>query len=61
MSSFAGCLELAIISDEQSLPSVQAKAIRRRAMDILRDCAGIPAQYNPKLADEPSACEVKTR
>ena len=61
ISSFAGCLELAIVSDEQSLPPVQAKAIRRRAMDILRDCAGIPAQYQSGLADESSACEVKTR
>jgi Condensation domain len=61
ISSFAGCLELAIVSDEQSLPPVQAKAIRRRAMDILRDCAGIPTQYQSGLADEPSACEAKTR
>jgi hypothetical protein len=61
ISSFAGCLELAIVSDEQSLPPVQAKAIRRRAMDILRDCAGIPTQYQSGLAEEPSACEAKTR
>jgi hypothetical protein len=61
ISSFAGCLELAIVSDEQSLPPGQARAIRRRAMDILRDCAGIPTQYQSGLADEPSACEAKTR
>jgi hypothetical protein len=61
ISSFAGCLELAIVSDEQSLPPVHAKAIRQRAMDILRDCAGIPTQYQSGLADEPSACEAKTR
>ena len=61
ISSFAGRLELAIVSDEHSLPPAQAKAIRRRAMDILRDCAGIPTQYKSGLADEPSACEAKTR
>ena len=61
ISSFAGHLELAIVSDEQSLPREQAMAIRRRAMDILRDCAGIPALYRSGLADEPSACEAKTR
>ncbi len=61
ISSFAGRLEIAIISDEQSLPPEQAVAIRQRAMDILRDCAGIPTQYKSGLADEPSACEAKTR
>jgi hypothetical protein len=61
ISSFAGRMELAIITDEQSLPPAQARAIRRRAMDILRDCAGIPPQYKSGLADEPSACEAKTR
>ena len=61
ISSFAGRLELAIVSDEQSLPPGQAKAIRRRAMGILRDCAGIPTQYKSGLTDEPSACEAETR
>ena len=61
ISSFADRMELAIVSDEQSLPPEQAMAIRQRAMDILRDCAGIPALYQSGLADEPSACEVKTR
>jgi hypothetical protein len=61
ISSFAGRMELAIVSDEQSLPPADAMAIRRRAMDILRDCAGIPAQYKSGLADEPSACEAKAR
>ncbi len=60
ISSFAGRLELAIVSDEQSLPPAQARAIRRRAMDILRDCAGIPTQCQSGFADEPSACEAKT-
>ena len=61
ISNFAGRLELAIVSDEQSLPPAQAKAIRWRAMDILRDCAGIPTQYKSGLADEPSACEAETK
>jgi len=61
ISSFAGRLELAIVSDEQSLPPGHATAIRQRAMDILRDYTGIPTQYKPGLANEPSACEAGTR
>jgi hypothetical protein len=61
ISSFAGRLEIAVVSDEQSLPPGQAMAIRQRAMDILRDYTGIPTQYKPGLADEPSACEAETR
>jgi hypothetical protein len=61
ISSFAGRLEIGIVSDEQSLPPEQAVAIRQRAMDILRDCAGIPTQYKSGLADEASAREAKTR
>ena len=61
ISSFAGRLEIAMISDEHSLPPKQAMAIRQRAMDILRDYTGIPTQYKPGLADEPSACEAETR
>ena len=61
ISSFAGRLEVAIISDEQSLPPGQARAIRWRAMNILRDCAGIPTRYESGLAEKPSACGAKTR
>jgi hypothetical protein len=39
ISSFAGNMEFAIISDEQSLPRVQALKIKDRAMEILRICA----------------------
>jgi hypothetical protein len=46
ISSFAGRMELAIVSDEQSLPPDQARAIRWRAMDILRDCAEYPPSSN---------------
>jgi NRPS condensation-like uncharacterized protein len=41
LSSFAGQLEFAIVSDTQSLPQTQATAIQQRAMAILRSCAGI--------------------
>jgi hypothetical protein len=61
ISSFAGRLELAIVSDEQALPPAQAKAIRQRAMDLLRDCAGIRTQYESGLTEEPSTYEAKTR
>jgi NRPS condensation-like uncharacterized protein len=51
LSSFAGRLEFAIVSDTQSLPKTQATAIRQRAMFILRSCAGMadsvaPATFN---------------
>jgi hypothetical protein len=39
ISSFAGDLEFAMISDEQSLPRAQALEIQQRAMEILRVCA----------------------
>jgi hypothetical protein len=42
LSSFAGDMEFAIISDEQSLPQTQALEIQRRAMEILRICAALP-------------------
>jgi hypothetical protein len=61
ISSFAGRLEIAIISDEHSLPPGQAMAIRQRAMDILRDSAGIPTQCQTMLTDEPLTCEAETR
>ena len=41
LSSFAGQLEFAIVSDTQSLPQTQAMAIQERAMAILRSCASI--------------------
>jgi hypothetical protein len=61
ISSFAGRMEFAIVSDEQSLPPGQAVAIRHRAMDILRDCAGIATQDKSRLTETPFVCEVKTR
>jgi Condensation domain len=38
LSSFAGRLEFAIVSDEHSLPREQALAIQARTMEILRGC-----------------------
>lgn len=38
LSSFAGEMEFAIISDEQSLPSADAAAISRRTTEILQAC-----------------------
>jgi hypothetical protein len=39
LSSFAGEMEFAIISDEQSLPRADAAAISHRASEILKICA----------------------
>jgi len=50
ISSFAGQMEFAIISDEQSLPYGQALEIRKRAMEILSTCVAMPAQYKSALA-----------
>jgi hypothetical protein len=49
ISSFAGQMEFAIISDEQSLPHAQALEIRDRAMEILSTCAAIPDRYKAAL------------
>jgi hypothetical protein len=61
ISSFAGRLEIAIVSDEHSLPRGQAMAVQQRAMEILRDYAGIPTRYQPGLTDQPLTCEAETR
>jgi hypothetical protein len=42
LSSFAGEMEFAIVSDEQSLPHAQALSIQYRAMEILHTCIGTP-------------------
>jgi hypothetical protein len=60
ISSFAGQLEFAIVSDQLSLPQAQAQAIEQRAMDILRTCVAISVQYQSGLLDEPSAMRAKT-
>lgn len=44
ISSFAGHMEFAIVSDEQSLPHAQALEIRQRAMEILNTCVAMPAE-----------------
>jgi hypothetical protein len=60
ISSFAGQMEFAIISDEQSLPHAQALDIKQRAMEILHTCVALPAQYKSALGNEPSAMRVGT-
>jgi hypothetical protein len=52
LSSFAGQLEFAIVSDTRSLPLMQAAAIQQRAMAILRGCAGIADSAAPASAKE---------
>jgi len=60
ISSFAGQMEFAIVSDEHSLPYTQAQAIEQRAMEILRVCVAIPAQYKLRSPREPSSMRAKT-
>lgn len=60
LSSFAGQMEFAIVSDERSLPYAQAQAIEQRAMEILRACLAMPAEYKSGLLDETSAMRAKT-
>jgi hypothetical protein len=50
LSSFAGQLEFAIVSDTQSLPPVQAEMIQKRAMAILRGCADVADSATPASA-----------
>jgi condensation domain-containing protein len=60
LSSFAGQMEFAIISDEHALPREQALAIEQRTMEILRACVSVPAQHKRRLFNEPSAMRAKT-
>jgi hypothetical protein len=55
LSSFAGQMELSIVSDELSLPQAQALAVERRVMEILRNCAAIPQQPEMDPANDVSA------
>lgn len=60
ISSFAGQMEFAIISDEYSLPRPQAIEIQQRAMEILRTCVARPAQHKSAFRNEPSGMRTKT-
>jgi hypothetical protein len=60
ISSFAGQMEFAIVSDEQSLPHAQAVEIKQRAMEILRTCVAMPAQDQSARGNEPSAMRAET-
>jgi hypothetical protein len=62
LSSFAGQLEFAIVSDTQSLPPVQAAVIQKRAMAMLRSCADIADSAIPasaKAAANPMGAETR--
>lgn len=58
ISSFAGHMEFAIISDEQSLPQEQALEIRQRAMEILNTCVAVPAHQSAP-GNQPSAIRAE--
>jgi hypothetical protein len=51
LSSFAGEMEFAIVSDEQSLPHAQALSIKQRAMEILHTCIGIAPEHKSGRAE----------
>jgi hypothetical protein len=55
LSSFAGEMEIAIISDVQSLPYTKAVAIQKRVMEILQTCVTLPGICDSGLEKEPSA------
>ncbi|MDI3254136.1 MAG: condensation domain-containing protein [Bacillota bacterium] len=50
LSTFAGRMEFAIISDEFSLPHAHALAIQRRSMEILNTCVLLPGKKESSLA-----------
>lgn len=52
LSSFAGQIEFAIISDEVSLPFAQALAIQQRTMAILEACVKLPLQNKTTLSNK---------
>lgn len=60
LSSFAGEMELAIVSDVQSLPYAKAQAIEQRAMEILRTCVTVPVQYESDVSKGTSAMRAET-
>jgi hypothetical protein len=60
ISTFAGQMEFAIISDEHSLPRAQALEIQQRAMEILRTCVATPAPHKSALRSERSAIRPET-
>ncbi len=60
ISSFAGEMEFAIVSDEQSLPREQALAIEERAMEILHTCITISGEHKVDLASNLPMVREKT-
>lgn len=60
ISSFAGDMEFAILSDEQSLPQAQAVKIQQRAMDILRTFADFRGRDQSASLEELPEMPVET-
>lgn len=58
LSSFAGEMEIAIISDVQSLPYTKAAAIHRRLMEILTTCVALPEVHETAQDKKPSAVQA---
>jgi len=60
LSSFAGQMEFAIISDEVALPYAQARTIEQRAMQILHTAVALPVQKTQETASKANAMRPKT-
>lgn len=60
ISSFAGQMEFAIISDEHSLPRAQALEIQQRAMEILSACVALSAESKSAFGNERPAMRPET-
>jgi Condensation domain len=61
LSSFAGRLEFALVSDELSLTPAHAVAIEQRMMEILRRCANLPAPHGSGAVEESYAMRGELR
>jgi NRPS condensation-like uncharacterized protein len=59
LSSFAGEMELAIVSDESSLPYAKAREIEARAMQILQAAMTVPERRGSKPSSEASAIRME--
>ena len=59
LSSFAGQMELAIISDEISLPYEKAREIEQRAMQIVQAAMTVPARNGARPSIEVSAIRAE--
>ena len=60
ISSFGRQLEFAIVSDEHSLPRMEALAIEQRAMTILRTCIAVAAKHELSSTENMSRIRANT-